>query len=388
MGHRLVRMRHKKGVRMGLIRESKPIEDGYRMPAEFEPQERIWMLWPERPDNWRDHARPAGDAYAAAARAIAQFEPVVIGASPRFYEEASERFCRDSQITVIPLAHDDAWMRDSGPTFLVNDRGGLRAADWIFNAYGGHYDGLYDPWDQDDHVAAAVCGRVGADRYRADFVLEGGSIHTDGQGTILTTEMCLLSPGRNPAMSREEIEQALKDYLGGRKVIWIPDGIDPDETNGHVDDVCCFTAPGHVACIYTDNPEDPAYEAAQKAFRLLSHETDAGGRKLQVHPVCMPEKPVRIGKDFSYEADEKSIPRRPGDYCAASYLNFLIVNGGIIVPQYGDANDALALKQLQALFPDRKAVGVPSREIVYGGGNIHCITQQQPRIQGAPEGAL
>ncbi|MEE0955060.1 MAG: agmatine deiminase [Eubacterium sp.] len=365
---------------MGLITGTTPKKDGYRMPAEFEPQERIWMLWPERPDNWRDRALPAQEAYAAVARAIAEFEPVVIGVSSEYYEEAAERFSKDKRITVSPMPHDDAWIRDTGPTFLVNDKGNLRAADWKFNAYGGHYDGLYDPWDLDDALAGNICSRIGIDRYRADFVLEGGSIHTDGQGTILTTEMCLLSQGRNPSMSKEDIEDALKKYLGGEKVIWIPDGIDPDETNGHVDDVCCFTAPGEVACIYTDDTEDPSYEAAQKAFDMLSHATDAKGRKIKVHPICMPKEPVRIGSGFYYEPSEGCIPRKAGDYCAASYINFLIVNGGIIVPQYGDENDARALNELQALFPDRRAVGVPTREVVYGGGNIHCITQQQPKV--------
>lgn len=365
---------------MGMIRNSLPGEDGFRMPGEFEPQDRIWMIWPERSDNWRKHALPAQKAYVDVAKAIAAFEPVCMLASVDQMRKAENAFDDVPGVEVLEMASDDAWIRDTGPSFLVNDRGELRACDWRFNAYGGDVDGLYKPWDQDDALAGKICDMLGIDRYRSDFILEGGSFHTDGEGTILTTEMCLLSQGRNPGLTKEQIGQRLCDYLGAEKVIWLPDGIDPEETNGHVDDVACFIRPGEVACIREENPASPFFGTSEKAFQILEQSQDARGRRLKVHPVCCPRYPVRYPADYAVESTGLAIPRIPGELCAASYLNFLIVNGGVIVPQYDDPNDEIALRQIAAMFPDRKTVGVRTREIVYGGGNIHCITQQQPRI--------
>ena len=356
--------------------DSTPRKDGYRMPGEFEPQEKIWMIWPERPDNWRDGAKPAQEAYAEVAKAISQFEPVTMIASAAQYAHA--RNVLPSEIRVVEMSNDDAWCRDCGPTFVKNDKGDVRAVDWEFNAWGGLVDGLYFPWANDNAIAQKICEIEGIDTYHTPgFVLEGGSIHVDGEGTLLTTEMCLLSEGRNPHMTREQIEEQLKEYLNLEKIIWIKDGIDPEETNGHIDDVACFVKPGEVACIWTEDPENPFYNECQAAYKTLSEATDAKGRKLKVHKLCMPKVPVTIRGDFKIDYVEGTLPREDGDICIASYMNFLIVNGGVIVPQYGGENDALALEQIQAMFPDRKAVGVYTREVVYGGGNIHCITQQQ-----------
>ena len=218
------------------------------------------------------------------------------------------------------------------------------------------------------------------DSYRTEgFVLEGGSIHVDGEGTVLTTEMCLLSPGRNPDLSRAEIEEKLCQYLGCEKVLWLRDGIDPDETNGHIDDVACFVAPGEVACIWTEDKDNPFYQAAQDAYRTLSQATDAKGRRLKVHKLCLTREPCRLEGAETIDAVEGTVPRENGEVSIASYMNFLIVNGGVILPQYGDENDALAVRQVQEMFPDREVVGVQTREVAFGGGNIHCITQQQPR---------
>ncbi len=357
---------------------STPKKDGFRMPGEFEQQEQIFMIWPDRPDNWRNGGKPAQEAFKNVAAAISEFEPVTMLVSPAQYTNARNRL--PEQIRVVEMTNNDSWVRDCGPTFVKNDQGDLRAVDWDFNAWGGLVDGLYFPWDQDELVAQKVCELERVDSYKtAGFVLEGGSIHVDGEGTVMTTEMCLLSEGRNPHMTKEEIEDMLKEYLNCEKVIWLKDGIDPDETNGHIDDVACFVAPGEAACIWTEDPEDPFYEVAQQAYDILSSATDAKGRKLKVHKLTTTKEPVRIGKDFDIDYVEGTVPREEGELCIASYMNFLIVNGGVIVPQYEDENDALALEQVQAMFPDRKVVGVNTREVVYGGGNIHCITQQMPK---------
>lgn len=359
--------------------DSTPKADGFRMPGEFEPQQQIFMIWPERPDNWRDGGKPAQKAFADVAKAISEFAEMTMLVSASQYQVA--RKVLPPQIRVIEMSSNDSWVRDCGPTFVINDKGGIRGVDWKFNAWGGLFDGLYFPWDQDDLIARKICDMERIDTYRTeDFVLEGGSIHVDGEGTVMTTEMCLLSPGRNPHMSREQIENRLKDHLNIEKVIWVKDGIDPEETNGHIDDVACFVRPGEVACIWTDNKEDPFYETCIEAYKTLEEATDAKGRKLKVHKLTMPEVPVTIKGDFAIDEVEGTIPREDGDICIASYMNFLIVNDGVIVPQYGDKLDELAIEQIKDMFPDKKVVGVNTREIVYGGGNIHCITQQQPKV--------
>lgn len=359
------------------ITGSTPKRDGFYMPAEYARQKGVWMLWPERRDNWRAAALPAQRAYAAVAAAVSEFEPVTVGASCAQYAVA--RAMLPAAVRVVELSSDDAWVRDCGPSFVIDGRGGLRGVDWSFNAWGGEVDGLYAQWERDDAVAQKICELERADSYRTEgFVLEGGSFHVDGQGTVMTTEMCLLSAGRNPHLSRAQIEEKLCEYLGAERIIWIRDGIDPEETNGHVDDVACFVRPGEAACIWTEDVHHPFYQAAQAAYETLSNAVDARGRRLKVHKLCLPAELVRLeGADTILQVPG-SAPRRDGDVCIASYMNFLIVNGGVLVPQYGDAHDALAIEQLSALFPDRKVVGVQTREIVYGGGNIHCITQQVP----------
>ena len=354
-----------------------PKQDGYRMPAEFEKQDGVWMLWPERNDNWRGGAKPAQEAFINVAKAIVRFEPVTVCVSPRQYLNARSRLPGD--VRVVEMESNDAWIRDCGPTFLVNDKGGVRAVDWEFNAWGGLVDGLYFPWDKDNQVAQKVCEIENVDSYHTPgFVLEGGSIHVDGEGTVLTTEMCLLSEGRNPDLSKEQIENLLCEYLGCEKVIWIKDGIDPNETNGHIDDVACFVAPGEVACIWTDDETHPFYREAQEAYKTLSEATDAKGRKLKIHKLCLTKKPCYLEGAETIDAVEGTLPRENGEVSIASYMNFLIINGAVILPQYGDEHDELARRQAQEMFPDRKIVGVLSREVAFGGGNIHCITQQQP----------
>jgi agmatine deiminase len=210
--------------------------------------------------------------------------------------------------------------------------------------------------------------------------MEGGSIHIDGQGTVITTEECLLSPGRNPQLDRAAIEAHLRDYLNVEKVVWLARGIDPDETNGHVDDVACFVAPGEVLAGVTDDPSDWRHDLLQDNLERLRGTTDARGRKLRVHTVPMPAPSVLSADEVAGLAPATgSAPRRAGDAVAASYLNFLIVNGGVVMPVFGELADDAAREAVQRVFPERRVVTVPGREILLGGGNVHCITQQQPR---------
>lgn len=357
--------------------ESTPRADGFHMPGEFEPHAGCWMLWPERTDNWREGARPAQATFAAVAAAIARFEPVTMGVSARQFPNARRRL--PSGVRVVELSCNDAWMRDTGPTFVVHESGIVRGVDWKFNAWGGLNGGLYFPWDQDSLVARKVLDIERLDRYEADLILEGGSIHVDGQGTLLTTEECLLNPNRNPGLSRDAIEARLKDYLNVDVVIWLPRGIPHDETSGHVDNLCCFLRPGVLVLAWTDDPADPLYEISREALEVLMTARDARGQHLEVHKLHQPE-PMRIRADEAEGVDpvEGTLPRRAGDRLAASYVNFYLANGGLILPTFGDRRDGEAIAALQALCPDRRVVPIPAREILLGGGGIHCITLQQP----------
>lgn len=362
---------------MSRLLNTTPAADGFRMPGEFEPHAGTWLLWPERPDNWRLGAKPAQRAFTAVATAISQSEPVTVGVSHRQYLHA--RAVLPAEVRVVEIANNDSWIRDCGPTFVVNDQGEVRAVDWEFNAWGGLDGGLYFPWDKDDLVASKVSEIERVDRYRAPFVLEGGSIHTDGEGTLITTEECLLNPNRNPTLARGDIEELLSRYLNVEKIIWLDRGVFHDETSGHVDNICCFIKPGVVALTWTEDRADPQYDISSDAFERLSRVRDARGRALEIHKIHQPD-PVLISEEESEGVDvvEGTLPRRAGDRLAASYVNFYIGNSVIAMPCFGDRHDELAAATLGKLFPERRVVSVPAREILLGGGNIHCITQQQP----------
>jgi agmatine deiminase len=349
----------------------KPARDGYRMPAEFEPHSGCWMLWPERPDNWRESGKPAQHAFATVAAAISRFEPVTVGASPAHFERARQQLAH--QIRVVEMTHDDAWMRDVGPTFVVDGKGGVRGVDWRFNAWGGHRGGLYTSWDQDELVATKVLEIEGRDRYAADIVNEGGAIHVDGRGTALVTEECLLNPNRNPGMSRKEIEAVLRDYLGVKTIVWLGKGVHNDETSGHVDNLACFVKPGEVCLTWTDDTADPQHVISKDALERLQ------ASKLTVHKLPSP------GPLFMTDEEARGLVARPGtkprpggERLAGSYVNFYIANGGIVMPLLDARTDRAAAARLRKLFPGRRIVGVSAREILLGGGNIHCITQQVP----------
>jgi agmatine deiminase len=363
---------------MGETIESTPAADGYRMPAEFEPHDGCWMAWPQRPDNWRLDAGPAQEAFAAVAEAIAAAEPVTMAASREQLERCRARL--PASIRVVELAGDDAWLRDTGPTFVVDDGGGRRGVDWRFNAWGGHRGGLYSSWERDDRVAARVLEIEAAERYRAPLVLEGGSIHVDGEGTVLTTEECLLNPNRNPELSREQVERALRDYLGAEKVVWLGRGVFADETDGHVDNLACFARPGVVLLTWSEDESDPQRAISRNARERLEAATDARGRPFEV--VLLPSpgplliEPEEAGGVVAVAGTQ---PRRAGDRLAASYANFYLANSRVVMPLLDERCDEPAIEILRGCFPEREVVGIPAREILLGGGNVHCITQQVPR---------
>jgi len=357
--------------------DSTPAADGFRMPAEWEPHSGCWMAWPERPDNWRLGAEPAQEAFAAVASAIAATEPVTMAVSDGQYERA--RAALPDSVRLVELSTDDAWLRDTGPTFVVDGKGARRGVDWRFNAWGGLEGGLYFPWDRDDRVAAKVLEVERDGRYVAPLVLEGGSIHVDGEGTVLTTEQCLLNPNRNPGLDRAAIEAALHAHLGTEKVVWLGDGVVEDETDGHIDNLACFARPGVVMLTWVEDPDDPQHLVSRDALERLEGATDARGRSFEVIKLPAPGPLTATEEEASgVEVVEGTQPRRGGERLAASYVNFYIANSRVVYPLLDPSRDEEAAAIIAAAFPDREVVGVGAREILLGGGNIHCITQQVP----------
>lgn len=360
------------------ILNSIPREDGFRMPAEYEPHEGCIMVWPERGDSWQFGAFAARKAFVQIAEAISESEELTVAVSEAQYDTAREML--PERVRIVEMSSNDSWARDYAPTFVIDDKGTRRGIDWGFNAWGGLVDGLYFPWDKDNKMARKFCDILQNDVYNArDFICEGGSIHVDGEGTAMVTEACLLSEGRNPHMSKAEIEEKLCAFLNVSKVIWLPCGIYQDETNEHVDNICAFTAPGEVVLAWTEDTEDVQYEMSKRCLEVLEASTDAKGRKITVHKLPLPKPIYMEEKECEGLLHMDGEPTRvAGERLAASYVNFYIANKAIVMPGFGDAADEAAKKVLEDCFPTRKVVQIPAKDILIGGGNIHCITQQIP----------
>jgi len=323
----------------------------FSMPAEWMPHVRTWMAWPCRRQAWDgpEGLKRAKSAYAAVAKAISAFEPVIMSARPEDVDQARQATGCD----IFEVALDDSWARDIGPTFVTGLEG-RAAVQWRFNAWGGKYT----PFDQDARFAMRVAERSGVPVISAPIFCEGGAIHSDGQGTLLTTEQCLLNPNRNPGLAKDDAEQALHDFVGAERVIWLGEGFSDSETDGHVDNIACFAGHGRVILGVPDSKAHPDYVPATEAKRRL-HE--AG---IEVIELLQPKT---------------SRHDRHSRLLQTSYVNFTLCNGGLVMPSFDDAHDDQARAVLADCFPDREIVTVPALDIVAGGGGIHCITQQEPR---------
>ncbi|MDD3207386.1 MAG: agmatine deiminase [Erysipelotrichia bacterium] len=357
-----------------------PHNDGYMMPFEGDEHQATFILLPFRKDTWRLGAKPARDAYKEVVRAIVKFEPVVVGIHPNIYDAVAGEFSNIENVSVIKVKYNDAWARDNAPIF-VKKSWKLRTVDFRFNAWRGDEGGLYTNYYDDDKLASHVSKKMHLDSYYIDdFVLEGGSIHVDGKGTCLVTEACLLSKGRNPHMSKQEIEETLKTNLGVSKVIWIKNGIYQDETSEHVDNMACFVRPGVVALAWTTDRSDPQYKYSHDAYKVLKNETDAEGNPLEIVKIKLP-KPMYMNKEEAKGirgSRSNAKKREPNMRLAASYINYYQGKNFVILPAFGVAEDAVAFEQFKGLYPDKQIIQINTREILLGGGNIHCITMQIP----------
>jgi agmatine deiminase len=343
-----------------------PASLGFRMPAEWEPHTATWLAWPHKEASWPGNFEPIPGIWVEMTRALAPNERVNILVNDDASAAPVELLLRDAAVNLANVAlhrirTDDAWARDHGPIFVTRRAGSqseLAAIDWIYNAWGGKYP----PWDNDDIVPQHVAEHLDVALFEPGIVLEGGSIEVNGRGTVLTTEACLLNPNRNPQLSRQQIEQYLCDYLGVRKVLWLGDGIVGDDTDGHIDDLARFVDASTVVTVMEEDPRDANHKALRDNYERLSLMSDQDGNPLRVITLPMPAPVIYDGQ------------RLP-----ASYANFYIANGVVLVPIFNDPNDAAALATLQELFPNRRIVGINAREMVWGLGAFHCVTQQQPQ---------
>ncbi|ART79439.1 agmatine deiminase [Oceanisphaera avium] len=346
------------------------------MPGEWAPQAAVWMIWPYRPDNWRNKGAPAQTTFSELARLIAKVTPVYMAVPAEHMYKA--RAIMPSDITLVAIESDDAWARDTGPTVVLNAEGERVGINWVFNAWGGTQGGLYESWSQDQAVAGAMLAQHAIPKRDSPLILEGGAIHVDGEGTLLTTKECLLNSNRNPNWSQAEIEQELSTQLGVSHFIWLPKGVYLDETDGHIDNMACFARPGEVILHWCDDQADPQYDRSQAAYQVLSQARDAKGRALKIWKLPQPGPLTITDEEASGVQASTAQPRIAGERMAGSYVNFLITNNRLIYPLLDAKTDNNAHQLLEEIFPELEIIGLPAREILLGGGNIHCITQQIP----------
>ncbi len=338
---------------------------GYRVPAEWEPHAATWLSWPHKKDSWPGKFEAIPGVFAEIACLLSAGEIVRINVT----DEAMEREVRDllhgrgahlGRIRLHRIPTNDAWCRDYGPTFVVRERGGRRelaAVDWRFNSWGNKYP----PYDLDDRVPSLIAEILGIPCFHPPVVMEGGSLDFSGDGSVLTTESCLLNPNRNPHLSKEEIEEYLRSYLGVESILWLGAGIAGDDTDGHVDDLARFVSPDTIVTVHEPDPADENHRALADNLRRLETMRDRGGRPFRIVQLPMPPPMYEQGQ------------RLP-----CSYANFYIANSVVLVPAFHCDADAVALEALARLFPGRKVLGVDCRDLVWGLGALHCVTLQQP----------
>jgi len=336
------------------------------MPAEWEPHAATWIAWPHRRATFLGDFAAVPEFFAGFIRTLAACEPVRVVASGAARDEARAHLAGVDGVEFVDIPTDDSWMRDTGPVFLVPAASGHvaarpRAVCWNWNAWGGKYP----PWDRDAAVARRIAGRLGLEPVEPGLVLEGGAVETDGEGTLLVNPRCVVDDRRNPGVSRARMEQVLRDRLAIERVLWCEGDLAGDDTDGHIDQLVRFVAPGLVVVARQPDPLDPNHAALAAMQEQLAAAVDARGRKLEIVPIDIPSR-------FAFE----------GTQLPASHLNFYVLNGAVLVPVFGGPTDERAVATLTACFPGRRIVPVDSRVVVRGRGALHCITRDEPAVPG------
>lgn len=348
-----------------------PASRGFRMPPEWGRHEGTWLTWPHCTETWpgMDLDASVEPAYVAMVTALAEGETVHVNVLSDDHAARVAGLLRagglpdGAPVVLHRIATDDEWIRDYGAIFVVDDAGERLATDWLFNAWGGKYDRT----EQNNRVPEAMAGLLDVERVACPIVMEGGSVDVDGTGLVLTTESCLLHPNRNPGLSKNEIEAWLTAGLGATETIWLGDGIAGDDTDGHVDDMTRFVAPRTVVTVVEPDPADANHGPLADNLARLHAWRGRDGQGLRVVTLPMP------AAHFHTPADGGPAERLP-----ASYANFLIGNAAVLLPVFDDPHDAVAIETMAGLFPDRRIVGIDARELVWGLGACHCLSQQIP----------
>jgi agmatine deiminase len=334
-----------------------PFELGYRMPAEWESHTATWTAWPFKEDMWFHKLHMVRQEFAQLVKTISQFEPVhLLVRDEEALDSARALLGNSSEIIFHEIPINDIWFRDSGPIF-VKKKNDIQFVKWDFNAWGKKFQ-----WDLDNEAAYSVGRFLKMNFFKTNIVMEGGSLDVNGKGIALTTKQCLLSKMRNPNLSKSEIDKALKNYLGIEKCLWLENGLEGDHTDGHIDTIVRFVNENTIVCSRTENRDDVNFKTMEHNYELLKSFENLQGEKFQIVPLVLPKNRMEI--------DGQRLP--------CTYANFYIGNGFVIVPQYNDPHDKMALSILSGLFPEHKVIGSPSQHIIIGGGSFHCVTQQQP----------
>jgi agmatine deiminase len=353
---------------MPVSEQDTPAELGFYMPAEWHPHAGTWLTWPKDPETWPGRVSEVEDIYLEIISALAPHEIVNLLVDDEGTESTVRQRCNFAaaeNVQFHQIRTVDSWIRDYGPNFLISDSGHGAYNDWIFNAWGNKYEAL----KQDDQIPGLLKPVLQLRRFTPGIVMEGGSIEVNGDGCVLTTEQCLLNPNRNPQLSRAEIEDYLKNFLGVRKVLWLGEGIVGDDTDGHIDDIARFASPNVVICAVEDDPEDANYKLLQDNLSRLKRMTDAHDRPFEIVTLPMPGV---VGGESTAARDLERLP--------ASYANFYIANNVVLLPVFGHANDFRATETIQQVFPTRQVIPINCESLVWGMGTIHCLTQQQPAV--------
>ena len=322
------------------------------MPAEWAPHAATWTAWPYDDEKWLGYLEPVRQEFAAFVNTLARFESVNLVVNDEESEADAKARLSGGNISFYRIPHNDSWLRDSGAIF-VKKNGSVAPVKWEFNGWGGKY-----PADLDNHMPQHMARILGAKLFNAGIVMEGGSLEVNGQGICITTRQCLLSPKRNPGLNEEDLETYLRDYLAIDNVIWLGDGLEGDHTDGHVDTITRFTGESTIVTAVCEDESDPNHRTLQDNWEILE---SLGAFRIVRLP--LPKNPLWLDQ-------ETRLP--------LTYANFYIANGAVLVPTYGDPNDARALEILRPLFPGREVIGLSSRALITGGGSFHCVTQQQP----------
>lgn len=347
------------------------IQPSFRLPAEYEEHKRTWMIWPYRLDTWHSNALPARENYAKVANAISEFEPVTM-----IIREEDKQLAKkllNEKIQLISFPFNSEWARDFGPIFVKDRNQQISGINFEFNSW----NEIYPDWELDNELATLITKQCQYNVIINDLILEGGAINVDGEGTLMATEECFFNPKLKIKHTKAELESVFQQYFGVTKIIWLKKGLYKDIVNGHIDNICVFINPAKVLLAWTEDKTDPQYEISKSAYEILSQTKDAKNRKIEINKIHLPT-PLFV-KEYENKLIGESF-YQVGDRLPSSYINLYFVNGGVILPGFDDPKyDKLAYNRLSELFPDRKIVQINSREILLGGGGIHCITMQEPK---------